>query len=168
MKESIGNRGEKTHRNIKITNEIICDCAKQQTAARRTCHHVVRVFRIFSKWVIMTSCFHRLTSLKIINDGVRQYNQKLWDHEKLDLTQALFVSRNHTSRPQHCSVYLQPKKAMPGNLLFYVEGFLYLEKGDKVVEAKLRFCLATWCTTNIIRYLKNIKSLASTIWKIHH
>ena len=60
------------------------------------------------------SCFHRLTSvsylssvflilnkmcdsipnaLKIINDGVREYNQKLRDHEKLDLTQALFVSR---------------------------------------------------------------------------
>ena len=35
------------HRNIEITNEIICDCAKQQTAARKTCHNVVWVFCTF-------------------------------------------------------------------------------------------------------------------------
>ena len=115
-----------THRNIKITNEIICDCAKQQTAARKICHNVVWVFCIFSKWVkndqllpqtaITVLSFQRLLNkisgsipnvLKIINDGVRQYNQNLWDHEKRDLTQVLLVSRNHTSRPSR-SGYLQP------------------------------------------------------------
>ena len=34
-------RQSHTCRNIKLTNEIICDCAQQQTAARKTCHHVV-------------------------------------------------------------------------------------------------------------------------------
>ena len=38
-----------TRQNIKITNEIICDYAQQQTATRKTCHHVVWVFCIFSK-----------------------------------------------------------------------------------------------------------------------
>ena len=51
---------------------------------------------------------------------------------------------------------------MPGDLHFYIEGFFYLEKGEKVVETKLRFCLATSCTTNI-RYLNNIRPLAGTI-----
>ena len=102
-------------------------------------------------------------ALKIINDGVRQYNQKLWHHEKRDLTQALFVSRNHLSRPSR-SGYLQPKKTIPGNLLFYIEEFLYLVKGDKAVETKLRFFLATGCT---VRYLNNIRSLAGTMkWNL--
>ena len=39
-------RQSHTRRNIKITNEIICDCAQQQTAARKTCHHVVWMFCI--------------------------------------------------------------------------------------------------------------------------
>ena len=38
-------------------------------------------------------CDNIPNALKIINDSVREYNQKLRDHEKLDLTQALFVSR---------------------------------------------------------------------------
>ena len=76
-------------------------------------------------------------ALKIINDGVREYNQKLRDHEKLDLTQALFASRNYTSRPSRCSGCLQPKKIMAGDLHFHVEEFPYLEIGVKVVELKL-------------------------------
>ena len=129
----------------------------------------------------MITCLHRLilvsllssvflekyltvpNALKIVNDGVREYNQKLGDHEKLDLTQTLFVSRNHTSRPSRCSGCVQPKKIIPGDLHFYVEGFLYLEKCDKVVETRLRFCLATSCTTNLIRYLNNIRPLTGTI-----
>ena len=97
-------------------------------------------------------------ALKIINNGVREYNQKLRDREKLDLP-----PRNHTSRPSRCSGCLQPKKVIPSDLYFYVKWFRYLEKGGKVVETKLRFCLATTCTTNIIRYLNNIKPLAGTI-----
>ena len=81
-------RQSHTHRNIEITNEIICDCAQQQTAARKTCHHVVWVFLYF------VSSFQRLlnqvpdsipNALKVKNDGVREYNQKLRDHEKFDL-----------------------------------------------------------------------------------
>ena len=35
------------HWNIEITNENICDCAQQQTAARKTCDHVIRIFLYF-------------------------------------------------------------------------------------------------------------------------
>ena len=41
-------------------------------------------------------------ALKIINDGVGEHNQKLRDHEKLDLPQAWFVSMKDTSRPSSC------------------------------------------------------------------
>ena len=40
-------RQSHTHRNIKITNEIICDCAQQQTGARETSHHIIWVFFVF-------------------------------------------------------------------------------------------------------------------------
>ena len=114
----------------------------------------------------MTNCLHRLTSvsplssvfltkclisisdaLKIIDDGVREYSQKLRDHEKFDLPQVQYVSQKNTSRPSRCSGCLQPTKIMPGGLHFYAEGLLDLEKDDKDVETKLRFCLATSCTT---------------------
>ena len=52
---------------------------------------------------------------------------------------------------------------MPSDLLFYVEGLFYLEKDDKVVETKLRFGLATSCTTNITRFMNNMGPLVSTI-----
>ena len=52
---------------------------------------------------------------------------------------------------------------MPGDLYFYIEGLLYLEKDGKVVETKLRFCLTTSCTTNITSSLNNIRPLAGTI-----
>ena len=32
------------HRNIEIANEIICDCAQQQTPSRKTSHQIVWVF----------------------------------------------------------------------------------------------------------------------------
>ena len=48
---------------------------------------------------------------------------------------------------------------------FILKGFFL--KGDKAVETKLRFFLATGCTTNIIRYLNKIKSLAGTMkWNL--
>ena len=97
-------RQSHTHRNIEITNEIICDCAQQQTAARKTCHHVVWVFlyffekretdKLLAQTDIVVSSFQRLlnqvpdsipNALKVKNDGVREYNQKLRDHEKFDL-----------------------------------------------------------------------------------
>ena len=42
-------RQSHTRRTMKIINEIICNCAQQQTVARKTCHHVVWVICIFSK-----------------------------------------------------------------------------------------------------------------------
>ena len=99
-------------------------------------------------------------ALKIKNDGVREYNQELRDHEKFDLLWTGYVFRKNTSRPTSCSDWLQPKKIMPGDLPFYIEGLLYLEKDDKVVETKLRFHLATSCTTNITGSLNNIRPLA--------
>ena len=38
-------------------------------------------------------------ALKVINDGVREYNEKLRDHEKLYLSQAWFASSKKPSRP---------------------------------------------------------------------
>ena len=38
-------------------------------------------------------------------------------------------------------------------------------KDKNVVETKLRFCPVTNCTTNIINFLENIRSLAGTIMK---
>ena len=120
---------------------------------------------------ISVSSFQRLlnqlpdripNALKIINDGVREYNQKLRDHEKFDLHQTWYVSRKNT-RPSRCSGCLQAKKIMPGDLHFYVQGLLYLEKDYKVVETKLRFCLTTSCTTNITSSFNNIRPLAGTI-----
>lgn len=42
-------RQSHNHRKIKITNEIVFDYAQQPTAARKTCHHVIWVFCVFSK-----------------------------------------------------------------------------------------------------------------------
>ena len=36
---------------------------------------------------------------------------------------------------------------------------------NKVVEAKLRFCLATSCTSNITSFFNNIKPLAGAIMR---
>ena len=94
-------------------------------------------------------------ALKNINDGAREYYQKLRDYEKLDLSQAWSATRKKTSRPSRCSGCQQPKKIMTGDLHFYFEGFLYLKKDNKFIETKLRICLATSCTNNIIRSLNN-------------
>ena len=47
----------------------------------------------------------------------------------------------------------------------YVEGLLYLEKDDKAVETKLRFCPANIYTTSITSSLNNIIPLAGTIFR---
>ena len=54
------------------------------------------------------------------------------------------------------------KKLMPGDLPFYVEGLLYLEKDDKVDETKLRYYPPTSCTTNVTSSLNKIRLLAGT------
>ena len=46
-----------------------------------------------------------------------------------------------------------------GDLHLYVQVLLYLEKDDRVVETKLRFCLTRECATNIKSSFNNIKSL---------
>ena len=56
------------HQNIEITNEIIRDCAQQQTAARKKpATKSYRFFCIFSEWVKMTNCSHRLTSVSFLS-----------------------------------------------------------------------------------------------------
>ena len=102
-------------------------------------------------------------ALNIINDGVREYDIKLRDHEKFDLPQTWYVSRKNTTRSSHRSGFYQRKKIMPGNPRHYVEGLPYVEKDNKIVEKNLRFCLATRCTTNITSSLNNIRPLAGTM-----
>lgn len=46
-----------------------------------------------------------------------------------------------------------------GDLHLYVQVLLYLEKDDRVVETKLRFCLTRESVTNIKSSFNNIKSL---------
>ena len=46
-----------------------------------------------------------------------------------------------------------------GDLHLYVQVLLYLEKDDRVVETKLRFCLTRERVTNIKSSFNNIKSL---------
>ena len=174
-------RQSRTHRNMEITNEIICDYAQQQTAARKTCQHIVWVLLYLLKISendqfqiaqtdIGVSSFQSLlnelsdsipNALKIINDGVRKCNQKLRDHEKFYSPQIWYVSRKNI-RLSNCSDCLQPKKIMSGDLHFYVEKIFYLEKDGKVIETKFRFCLATSSPTNITSSLNNIKPLKGT------
>ena len=74
-----------------------------------------------------------------------------------------YAFRKNISRPSCRSVCLQTKK-ISGDLHNYVEGLLYLEKDDKVVETKLRICRAARCTTNMTSSLNNITPLADTIY----
>ena len=52
-----------------------------------------------------------------------------------------------------------PKQIKIGHLQFYVKRLLYLEKDDRVAEAKLRFCLKRKTVTNINSSYNNIRLL---------
>ena len=52
-----------------------------------------------------------------------------------------------------------PKRIKIGDLHLYVKGLLYLEKDDRVVETKLRFCLKRKCVTSISSSYNNRRPL---------
>ena len=53
-----------------------------------------------------------------------------------------------------------PKQIQIGDLNLYVKGLFYLEKDDRLVQAKLRFCLKTRCLKNINSSYNNIRLLS--------
>ena len=61
--------------------------------------------------------------------------------------------------PSRCSDGMVPKQIKIGDLHLYVKGLLNLEKDDRVVETKLRFCLKRKCVTNINSSYNNIRPL---------
>ena len=63
------------------------------------------------------------------------------------------------TKPELLLWLLATKKNLSGDLHFYVEGLLFLEKDNKVVETKLRFCLKSNCVRNITSTLNNIRSM---------
>ena len=64
-----------------------------------------------------------------------------------------------------CSGCLKPKHINIGDIHLFVKGLLYLERDDRVVETKLRFCLKVACVQNIQSLYNNIRPLASLTLK---
>ena len=176
-------RQSQTHRDINISkDEIQCDCTQQASASKKTCHHIVWVFlnlfkisendQLLAQTEVGTVAFSRLANqmpecipedLTTINEGVREFCHQLKEHTNFSSPQVWYLSNKNQSRPSRCSGCLKPKKIMPGDIHFYVPGLLYLEKDDKVVETKLRFCLSKNCVTNITSSFHNIRPQSGDI-----
>ena len=62
-------------------------------------------------------------ALKIINDGVREYNQKLRDREKLDLPPGIMPPDRHV-----ILVACNPKRSFQVTYTFMLNGFLIWKK----------------------------------------
>ena len=99
--------------------------------------------------------------LSQLRTNQRRFSEKLARHAKFNDPQIWYLARKSSTKPCRCSGCLLPRKILPGQLHFYVNGLLHVEKNDQVVETKLRFCLSRNCVTNICSRLNNVKSLTS-------
>ena len=84
---------------------------------------------------------------------------KLKNHPRFENEQVWYLSAKKSGAPSRCSSCEIPKQIKIGDLHLYVEGLLYLEKDDRVVETKLQFCLKRKCVTNINSSYNNIRPL---------
>ena len=168
----------KTLRIIEISEELECTCSSMQMATRKTCHHIVWLFlnlfnvqkndQLLAQVEIGVAKFNQLAQCLPVTipdhlsrpaEIQRDYAQQLKDHRSFMKEQVWYLSRKRSPNPSRCSGCLQPRKIVSGDLHFYVEGLLFLEKDNKVVETKLRFCLKSNCVRNITSTLNNIRSM---------
>ena len=170
-----------TIRNVEISlEEVMCNCSQSQQESRKTCHHIVWLFlnlfdisendQLVAQTKIGALSFLRLanampaeipTLLKTQRDADRRFSQKLKEHSKFSTSQTWYLSRKRTTKPARCSGCLKPRTIVTGYLHLYVDGLLYLEKDDRVVETKLRFCISSSCVRDIKSSLNNIRSIES-------
>ena len=90
----------------------------------------------------------------------RTFSAKLKNHPRFETEQIWYLSVKKCSAPSGCSSCMVPKEIKIGDLHLYVKGLFYLEKDDRVVQAKLWFCLKTRCVKNINSSYKNIRLLS--------
>ena len=62
--------------------------------------------------------------------------RKLLPHPRFETEQIWYLSAKMSGAPSRCFGCMVPKQIKIGNLYLYVEGLLYLEKDDRVVETK--------------------------------
>ena len=86
----------------------------------------------------------------------RTFSPKLKNHPRFEIW---YLSVTKSGAPRRCSSCMVPKQIKIGDLHLYVKGLLNLEKDDRVVETKLRFCLKRKCVTNINSSYNNIRPL---------
>ena len=169
-----------TVRQVEINlEEIACDCSQSQLAAKKTCHHIVWLFlnlfkisendQLIAQTEIGAASLQRLMQLMpdIIPDNLlqprvteRDFSRRLKEHAKFNKEQTWYLSRKTVTKASRCSGCLKPRKIITGDLHFYVDGLLHLEKDDKIVETKLRFCLQSSCVRDIRSHLNNIRPMA--------
>ena len=81
------------------------------------------------------------------------------ENPKFSASQTWYLSRKRAIKPARCSGCLKPRTIVTGYLHLYVHGLRYLEKDDRVVETKLRFCISSSCVRDIKSSLNNIRSI---------
>ena len=89
----------------------------------------------------------------------RTFTPKLTNHPRFEAEQICYLSAKNSDALSRCSGCMVPKQIKIGHLQFYVKRLLYLEKDDRVAEAKLRFCLKRKTVTNINSSYNNIRLL---------
>ena len=102
---------------------------------------------------------HQLPASVIQCESARKFSLKLKNHPRFEIKQIWYLLAKKSGVPSRCSGCIVPKQIKTGDLHLYVKGLLYLEKDDRVVETKLRFCLKRKCVTKIISSCKNIRLL---------
>ena len=92
-------------------------------------------------------------------ENCRTFSPNLKNHPRFECEQIWYLPAKRSGAPSRCSGCMVPKQITNGDLHLHVKGLLYLEKDDRVVETKLRFCLERKCLTNINSSYNNIRSM---------